>query len=129
MRKFINNLGNVFMKPLLKSPLHIFASSSIMLITFTGRKSGNVYTTPVQYRRVGNTVTFFTQKERTWWKNLRDRAPVTLRLRGQDVAGTVKQIITDENTVVAGLRRMYPRMTAEQASEMSKSTLMIEITI
>ena len=79
MRSFMNNLGNIFVKPLLRSPLHFLLSGSIMLVTFTGRKSGKVYTTPVQYFRDGDTIIFFTKTVRTWWKNLAGERPVTLR--------------------------------------------------
>ena len=70
---------------ILRSPLHPMMSKAIMLITFTGRKSGKRYTTPVSYSRQGETVYVFTHG--TWWKNLRGGAPVSLRLRGQDRNG------------------------------------------
>ena len=80
------------------SPMHGSLSKSVMLITFTGRKSGRVYTTPVSYVRDGNKVTAFTHSP--WVCNLRDGAPVTLRLQGQDVRGTA-QVISDDLSVVA----------------------------
>ncbi len=43
-----------------RSPLHFLVSKSIMLITFTGRKTGNRYTTPISYLPEGDTVTVFT---------------------------------------------------------------------
>jgi hypothetical protein len=44
------------MKRLLRSPLHGIVGRSFMLITFTGRKSGRAYTTPVQYVQDSNTL-------------------------------------------------------------------------
>jgi len=38
---------NQAMQTILRSPLHGMVSSTVLLITFTGRKSGNTYTTPV----------------------------------------------------------------------------------
>ncbi len=55
-----------------------------MLITFTGRKSGRQFTTPVRYVRDGDTVRCFTSPENQWWRNLRGGADVVLRTRGRD---------------------------------------------
>ena len=46
-------IGNTFIKLFLRSPLHRMMSKSTLLITFTGRKSGNKYTTPVNYSLEG----------------------------------------------------------------------------
>ena len=77
-------LINPVMRALLHSPMHGFWSGSLMLITFTGRKSGRKFTTPVRYVREGETVKCFTSKENQWWRNLRGGADVVLRLNGQD---------------------------------------------
>ena len=73
---------------LLRSPLHGLLSGSIMLITYTGRKSGRRYTTPVSYVRTGGALLVVSPKERVWWRNLRPErgagAPVTVRVRGKD---------------------------------------------
>jgi hypothetical protein len=42
-------LYNPIVSWLLRSPLQGLMSSSTMLITFAGRKSGKTYTTPVNY--------------------------------------------------------------------------------
>lgn len=72
-----------------------------MLITFTGRKSGKRYTTPVSYSRQGETVYVFTHG--TWWKNLRGGAPVSLRLRGQDRNGFALPVSEDKQRIEDGL--------------------------
>ena len=56
---------------LLCSPLHSLIDKSMMLITLTGRKSGKKYTFPVSYVRDGDTLLMISQREHTWWKNLR----------------------------------------------------------
>jgi hypothetical protein len=43
------------------------ASRSVMLITFTGKKSGKAYLTPINYARKGDQVTAFTGAK--WWRN------------------------------------------------------------
>lgn len=94
---------NAVMKFLLRSPLHNLVSKYIMLITFTGRKSGKQYTTPVSYLREGDEVLLFTHSK--WWKNLEGGASVTLRIQGRDYAGTGEPF-ADPETVAAGLAKM-----------------------
>jgi len=71
---------NPLIKLLLRSPLHSLVSDSLMLITFTGRKTGEEYTTPVGYWMNDGRVIVTTHSP--WWRNLEGGRPVTLRLRG-----------------------------------------------
>ncbi len=75
-----------FMTWLLRSPLSIFMSG-ILLITVTGRKSGRAISTPVNYAREsgrdGDTILVISKVDRTWWKNLRGGAKVTLLIKGK----------------------------------------------
>lgn len=73
---------------LLHSPMHGMLSKNFMLVTVAGRKSGKAYTTPVNYSREGNTLTVVSQRDRTWWRNLRGQRPVTLYLQGKNVPGS-----------------------------------------
>ena len=54
-----------------------------MLITFSGRKSGKQFTTPVRYIQNDRTVRCFTSSENQWWRNLRGGADVVLHVRGK----------------------------------------------
>jgi deazaflavin-dependent oxidoreductase (nitroreductase family) len=89
------------MKFVLRSPVHGMVSKSLLLITFTGRKSGKTYTTPVSYSQYGDRVYIFTHAG--WWKNLRCGAPVTLHIRGRDLRGLAEPVAEDKQTVAAGL--------------------------
>ncbi len=71
----------------LRSPLHGMLSSSMMLITVTGRKSGKKYTLPVGYYRENGYLWVITSRDRTWWKNLKNGAEVLLLLKRQPVTG------------------------------------------
>ncbi|MFN2159226.1 MAG: nitroreductase/quinone reductase family protein [Anaerolineales bacterium] len=77
-----------------------------MLLTFTGRRSGKEYTTPVNFFRVGegNKETLLTtsRRERTWWRNLRDSAEVHLLIGGKDFQASARAI-EDPEEVVKGL--------------------------
>jgi deazaflavin-dependent oxidoreductase (nitroreductase family) len=96
--------GNSFVILLLRSPLHPMLSGSTLLITVTGRKTGRQLTTPVNYYRDGDTLWVVTQRDRTWWRNLRGGAPVQLRLRGQAVSG-MAEIVLDPEAVARQLGR------------------------
>lgn len=85
----------------LRSPMHGLISKTVLLITFTGRKSGNAYTTPVGYSQNDNLIRIFTHH--AWWKNLCSNPSVTLRLRGSDVQGLAHPIAEDKQIVAEGL--------------------------
>lgn len=79
------NIGNFFTGAVLRSKMHAPMSDSTLLITFTGRVSGDVISTPVNYVQEANLIYITSLKDRTWWRNLRGGAPVELRLKGKDV--------------------------------------------
>ena len=89
------------MKFILRSPMHGMVSKTMLLITFTGRKSGKTYTTPVDYSQDGDRVTIFTHAH--WWENLNGGSPVTLRMRGRDLQGIAEPVAEDKGAVAAGL--------------------------
>ncbi len=89
------------MKLVLRSPAHGMVSKTVLLITFTGRKSGKTYTTPVDYSQDGDQVTIFTHAD--WWKNLRGGAAVTLRIRGRELQGLAEPVAEDKRAIAAGL--------------------------
>ena len=76
---------NRLLSSLLRSPFHGLLSKEMMLITFTGRKSGKQFTTPVTMISEGQWVKFFTSNP--WYKNLVGGAPVKLLIAGRERAG------------------------------------------
>jgi len=145
----LSNLYNPLMKWLLRSPLHFVVSSMYMIVTFTGRKSGKTYSTPVEYFNDGGDILFMTTRSRLWWRNLRDGAAVTLRVAGKDVRGT-SQTVTGDPAVYANAldlyvqkfpkrKNMLPRMlgmrleadgsfNAEDISRVAGETVIVRIT-
>ena len=89
------------MKFVLRSPVHGIVSKTILLITFTGRKSGKTYTTPVSYSQNGDQVYIFSHAD--WWKNLRSGAPVSLRIQGRELQGLAEAVAEDKSAVATGL--------------------------
>jgi len=92
---------NRAMKFVLRSPVHGMVSKTVLLITFTGRKSGKTCTTPVSYSQSGNQVYIFSHAN--WWKNLCGGAPVTLRIQGREFQGLAEPVAEDKQAIAAGL--------------------------
>lgn len=85
-------IGNPLLKLLLRSPWHWVASGSILLITVQGRQSGKLYTTPVNFVQEEGQLLVLSHQHRTWWRNLRGGAAVTIRWRGKPLATTATVI-------------------------------------
>jgi hypothetical protein len=84
-----NRSGNRAVAALLRSPLHPLVSRRLTLLTVTGRRTGAQHTFPVGYSRSDErlTIPVLWPQRKVWWRNLRDGAPVRLRLRGEDRTG------------------------------------------
>ena len=85
----LNRLVNPLLRSILSSPLHPLLSGRIALITFTGRRSGRSYTIPVLYELEGDVVRIPVEwpARKRWWRNLRESAPVHMRLAGRERGG------------------------------------------
>jgi deazaflavin-dependent oxidoreductase (nitroreductase family) len=83
---------------ILRSPLHSLMDKSTILITLTGRKSGKKYTFPVSYMRDGDTLMMISQREHSWWKNLRGSAQATLYMQGH-LSKASAEVFTDAESV------------------------------
>ena len=94
-------LGRLLMRaaPLINAPVAAVATSrrfgglvnrNITMLSYTGRRSGRMFSTPVAYRRTGDEITINANlpQTKTWWRNfLGDGGPVTLQLNGIERAG------------------------------------------
>ena len=74
--------SNRFVTFMLHSPFNVFMSG-LMLITVKDRKSGRAISMPVNYVRDGETLLVTSKTDRTWWKNVRGGAPITLLINGK----------------------------------------------
>jgi hypothetical protein len=126
-KKFVR-LQNPFMKWLLNSPLHFLVSKSYMLIHVTGRKTGKIYSTPVQYHQQGNTLMVVTSCEYQWWRNLIGGAEVALKLRGQSVTGYAT-IALNPDVILNALGKMYPSMSFEAREKVAMTAVAIYISL
>jgi deazaflavin-dependent oxidoreductase (nitroreductase family) len=102
---------NSAMKFVLRSPAHGIISKNILLITFTGCKSGKTYTTPVCYSQEDDQVYIFTHAN--WWKNLCNCTSVTLRLRGHEIQGVPEPVVEDKGAIAARLAAHLRRVPSD----------------
>lgn len=107
-------LYNPFVDRILRSPLHGLMSNSTMLISYTGRRSGKSYTTPVNYVRDGDTLLVVSPREHSWWKNLSERGgvPVVVRVRGADFKGVGQAFEGEAAIEEGGLLTVLQRVPA-----------------
>jgi len=108
---FMNKIANPFVRFILRSPFHKMMSDSVMLIAYRGRKSGKTYTLPVNYVQVGKTIYIVPgmPEQKTWWRNLRGGAEVTLRLNGKSVSGSATLLEGDVEAASEALRHYLKR--------------------
>jgi deazaflavin-dependent oxidoreductase (nitroreductase family) len=121
--------ANGAMMVLLRSPLHGLVSKHAMLITVSGRKSGRLYTTPVNYVRDGDTITVVSRPNRTWWRNLRGGAPVAVRVSGKDLKGVAELVVDDKEAVAGALLALHPRYSAERAAQRAQDRVLVRIKV
>jgi hypothetical protein len=85
--------------PLFNAPVAAIANSrrfgglvnrNITMLSYTGRRSGRRFSTPVAFRRTGDEITINANlpQTKTWWRNfLGDGGPIALQLNGTERAG------------------------------------------
>ena len=91
-------LANALATTILRSPWHKMRSNQLLLLTFTGRKSGKEFTTPLRYVQDGDTLRMTVVYP--WWKNLVEEATVRILLRGKIRVGTAEVLPEANGEVV-----------------------------
>ncbi|HEX7309246.1 hypothetical protein [Lentzea sp.] len=74
----------------------------ITVVSYTGRKSGRTFTTPVGYQRKGDVVDIkvMMPEAKTWWRNFNgEGGPLTLELDGTQRTGHAKSHRDDKGRV------------------------------
>ncbi len=66
---------------------------STALVSFTGRRSGRQFTTPVTYARANDHIVLTYHRGRNWFRNLSSNSQVQLRLAGREVEGPTQVVI------------------------------------
>lgn len=97
---------NIPMRAVLGLPFPTPLGGNLMLISYTGRRTGKAYRQPVSYARDGDTL--LTPGGGRWTLNLGDRKPVRIRLRGRDI-DAVPELVTGP----AGVERLLDVIARE----------------
>jgi F420H(2)-dependent quinone reductase len=92
-------LVNPATRVLLQSPLHWPLSRWFVVLSWTGRRSGRRYSTPVSYVREGHVI-WMTTGDR-WWRNLIGGAPVVVRMAGRRRRGVGVPVTDSRESYVA----------------------------
>ncbi len=106
---------NPVVAALLRSPFHGLLSRQVLLLTYTGRKTGQQYTIPVGYTAEGDTLTVFSGRH-VWWKNLRGGGRVTVRLEGRQRTARA-EVVEDSAALLALLDRYVARYGLKGAGQ------------
>ena len=87
--------GNDFVSFFLRTPFRVFLGNT-MLITVTGCKTGRKYSTPVGFYREGDILWVISNRDRTWWRNVKNGANVSLLLNGKTVKAFAEAEMDEE---------------------------------
>lgn len=87
-------VGSVFVSGVLQSPVHRLLSGSIVLVRYTGRRTGRTITTPTQYARSGDDVVILVGRpeSKTWWRNFLSDRDIDVLVKGQWLAMTARVV-------------------------------------
>lgn len=118
------HLVNPVVRALLCSPAHRMLSGSLLLLDYTGRRSGHRYVLPVGYARAsagGDLVVVVGQHAtKTWWRNF-DEQPqqVTVHLCGHPEPANARLLSAGTNEhaeAVRAYKTRFPRPAVESAA-------------
>jgi hypothetical protein len=105
--KLIMPVVNTMVRLILRSPLQGLLNQTMLLLTYTGRKSGKRYQIPLGYRREGNRVILVAGNP--WWVNVAHGAAVTLWLAGEELQGFALPV-AEKAQAAAALTALIERM-------------------
>ena len=100
---------NVPMRLLLRSPLHGVASRNLCILSYTGRRSGRRYATPLSYVREDGRVLLLSSRDTRWWTSFTPGpgvpAPVEVLAAGERLRGRAHTIQHDRERLRGAVRR------------------------
>lgn len=123
MKRVVNPL----VRAILRSPWHRLLSGTVLVLTYTGRRTGRRYSIPVQYApdQEALIVLVGQPQQKRWWRNLRDGASVTVELRGRQFQGHAHVVGRDPDARASTFRAYatrFPR-TARSAGPADRVVL------
>jgi deazaflavin-dependent oxidoreductase (nitroreductase family) len=132
-RSLAGSVSDLVMNPvvrgLLRSPAHRLLSGSVLLLAYTGRRSGVHRELPVMYATVGDRLVVVAgqPEDKTWWRNFTgDAQPATVTLAGRrrSCRARLLEPSTAEHQLALGAyRERYPHVPLEDATPVLVLTL------
>ncbi|AQA11473.1 MULTISPECIES: nitroreductase/quinone reductase family protein [Streptomyces] len=86
-------------------------SGRLTVVTYTGRRSGRTFSTPVAYRRAADavTITVAMPERKLWWRNFTgEGGPISLDLDGSDRTGHAVARVDEKGRVTITVRLDQP---------------------
>jgi deazaflavin-dependent oxidoreductase (nitroreductase family) len=81
-----------------RSPFHWLMGRETLLISITGRKSGQPVTLPVNFSRAADGLWVISSRDRVWWRNLQANDAATLWISGKTFRARA-ELVLDETAV------------------------------
>ena len=120
MNKALRFVRDGFVTVVLRSPLHRLLSGSLLLVSFRGRRSGQEHSRPVMFAGDERGLIIFVghAEQKVWWRNLTERAPVRVRLRGLELEG-YGEVVKQDAALTGRYLARFPSACAaiEEADE------------
>jgi deazaflavin-dependent oxidoreductase (nitroreductase family) len=111
VNRVVRRLADGFVTAVLRSPLHGLMSGSLLLISFTGRRTGQEHSRPVMFAEDegGLIILVGHAEQKVWWRNLSEGAPVRVRVRGREIEGYGEVVRGDSSSLAARYLERFPR--------------------
>ena len=103
----VRGFNNVIIKLRTAPLVGKFVRKGLTVVSYTGRRSGRTFTTPVGYRRTGDVVEIrvMMPDAKTWWRNFTgEGGPLTLELDGAQRTGHATSHRDDQGRVTVRVR-------------------------
>ncbi len=113
---------NPVVRSLLRTPAHRLLSGSVLILAYTGRRSGLHRELPATFAMLDDryVVVAGQPETKTWWRNFTgDAQPVTVTLAGRRLSCQARLLepSTAEHTLALGVyRERYPHVPVEDAT-------------
>ena len=111
IEKLFYTLINPLVRGLLRSPLHGLGSRNLAILSFTGRKSGRKYETPLSYVRQNETVLLLSSRQTKWWINFKGNpASVEIEIENKRYQGKATLFTTEDAELADGVRHFISQL-------------------
>lgn len=100
---------------ILRSPFHQVISTSILVIRYTGVKSGRTLIVPARYLRQGDELVSLTSRDTKWWPNFLANAAAEVLLGGRWAACQVQATIDNADLAGPLMREMWTKHPSDAA--------------